>query len=149
MKISQKTRISLLFYKYISGPLTDGFVNLCQCFFVWLDKITGNEVQPISAEEELREYRKQNVLNRENVPEGLRDLVPLAEMWGIGDDAIRGEIVDAATDEDKRNLAVAMDGKLAVVDKWLDEFPEGSLTDEAAAFMYLAEAIEELGLKIS
>ncbi len=41
-----------------------------------------------------------------------------------------------------------MDGKLVIVDQWLESFSEGHMSNEAEAFMYLAEAIEELGLKI-
>ena len=148
MKLPWTTRISLFFYRYITGPLTDGFVNLGQRIFIWLDKITGKEIPPISEEEELLEHRRQTNLKKDNVPEELQHLVSLAAMWGIGDDAIRGDIVAAATDEDKQTLIAAMDGKLVFVDKWLESFAEGSMTDEAAAFMYLAAAIEELGLDV-
>ena len=43
---------------------------------------------------------------------------------------------------------VALTGKLGAIDRWIDSFPEGTMSDEAAAFMYLGEAIEELGLDI-
>jgi hypothetical protein len=51
------------------------------------------------------------------VPADLRDLLPLAQRWGIGDD------VDRA---------------------WLDTFKPGTMTDEAAAFMYAQLAIEDM-----
>jgi hypothetical protein len=37
-----------------------------------------------------------------------------------------------------------MDGKAAAVQRWLDSFAPEKLTDEAAAFMYLAEGVEEI-----
>lgn len=148
MKINWKIKLSLFIYKYVTGPLTAGIVNLFQCLFVWLDKVTGNEVSPISDEEALQEYRDHTRLTKDDVPDEFKDLIPLAIKWGIGDDAIRGDVVEAATESDKLELESALSGKLAAIDKWIQSFPEDSMTDEAAAFMYLAEAVEELEMDI-
>ena len=82
------------------------------------------------------------------MPGEFRDLVPLAIKWGIGDDAIRGDVTEAATEADKLELVSALTGKLGAIDRWVDSFPEGAMTDEAAAFMYMGEAVDELGLDI-
>lgn len=148
MKITWTMRLSLLVDKYLTGPLLKGTVSFFQFLFVWLDKLTGNEISAISDEEALQEYRDRTVLSMKNVPDEFRDLVPLALKWGIGDDALRGDVTDAATDADKLELVSALTGKLGAINRWIDSFPEDAMTDEAAAFMYMGEAIEEIGLDI-
>ena len=148
MKIDWTTRLSLLFYKYVTGPLSNFIVLLFHNFFVLLDKITGNEHPGTTDEEALQEYRKKMNLEAANVPAEFRGLLPLAVTWGIGDDAIRGDVVEAATEADKRNLELALNGKLGAIDRWITSFPEVSMSREAEAFMYLCEAVEELGLNI-
>lgn len=88
-------------------------------------------------------------LDENNVPADLRDIFPIAKKWGIGDDAIRGDVTMAATEEDKFELIYTLNGKLYLIDKWLESFSdEEPMSDEAAAFMYLAEAVDELGLDV-
>ncbi|MES9977139.1 MAG: hypothetical protein ABW107_00135 [Candidatus Thiodiazotropha sp. 6PLUC5] len=148
MKVGWKTRIYFYTYKYVTGPLLDNIVNLFQGFFILLDKATGNEVPPISDTEALREYRNRTNLLVNNVPTEFQALLPLAIKWGIGDDAIRGEVTEAATEIEKLELASSLSGKLGAIDKWIDSFPEDLLSDDAAAFMFMIEAVEELGLDI-
>lgn len=148
MEIGWRTRLSLFIYRYVTGPITAGIVNLFQLIFILIDKATGNEVSPISEAEELQAYRNATKLSIDNVPDALKDLLPLAEKWGIGDDAIRGDVVNTASSSDKRELESNLAGRLAAIDSWIESFPEGAMTDEAAAFMYLGEAVEELGLNI-
>lgn len=134
--------------KYFIAPLSNGIVNFFQFIFVWLDKISGNEEQPSSAKDELREYRNNTTLSADNIPNELKSLLPLAVKWGIGDDAVRGDATDAATSSDKQELVSALTGKLSRIDEWIGSFPEGSMPDEAAAFMYMGEAIDEMDLRI-
>lgn len=148
VKISWNMRLCLLVDKYVTGPLLGGIVNIFQFLFVWLDKLSGNETPPVSDGEELQEYRNSATLSIDNVPDEFREFFHLALKWGIGDDAIRGEVVDSATETDKQELIAALTGQLCSIDRWIDSFPEGSMTDEAAAFMYLGEAIEEVRLDI-
>ncbi|MET0121271.1 MAG: hypothetical protein ABW124_09530 [Candidatus Thiodiazotropha sp. 6PLUC9] len=148
MKVGWKTRIYFYTYKYVTGPLLDNIVNLFQGFFILLDKATGNEIPPISDTEALREYRNRTNLLVNNVPTEFQALLPLAIKWGIGDDAIRGEVTEAATEIEKLELASSLSGKLGAIDKWIDSFPEDLMSDEAAAFMFMIEAVEELGLDI-
>lgn len=148
MKITWKMRLSLLIDRYVTAPLLKGIVNLFQFFFVWLDKITGNEIPSISDEEALQEYRNRTMLLVNNVPDEFKDLLPLARKWGVGDDAIRGDVTEAATEAEKQELVSTLTGKLGAIDRWIDSFPEGMMSDEAAAFMYMGEAIDELGLDI-
>jgi hypothetical protein len=86
-------------------------------------------------------------LNPARVPAELRAVLPFAERWGIGDDAIREGALDAATDEEKSEFAAAVNPYNARITKWLDSFPQGSdMSDEAAAFMFMQSALDELGV---
>jgi hypothetical protein len=148
MKIRWKTRVSFYSYKYATGPLIDIIVSFFQGFFVLFDKITENEAPPLSKEEALQEYRNRTNLSVNNLPVEFQSLLPLAIKWGIGDDAIREDVTKAATEIEIHQLISALDGKLGAIDRWIDSFPEDSISDEAAAFMYMSQAIEELGLDV-
>lgn len=147
IRLGWKTRLGLFVYTYLIGPLTDAIVALFQFIFVTVDKLLGRESEPVDSVTELREARAIR-LDANAVPPALQTLVPLATYWGIGDDAIRGDAVDAASAAEKQALVDALKGKVAAIDAWIDGFAEGELSDEAAAFMYLLEAVEEMGLEV-
>lgn len=83
-------------------------------------------------------------LNPEQVPEDLRHLVPLAEKWGIGDDADRSAKVESATPAERSELRAAITPVSSSITTWLDSFGKGPMSDEAAAFMYMQLALEEM-----
>lgn len=83
-------------------------------------------------------------LNPEQVPEDLRHLVPLAEKWGIGDDVDRNAKVERATPEERSELRAAITPVASRITTWLDSFGQGAMSDEAAAFMYMQLALEEM-----
>lgn len=83
-------------------------------------------------------------LNANNIPEDLRHLVPLAERWGIGDDVDRNAAVDRATPVERAELERALAPSDARITAWLDSFRQQPMTDEAAAFMYMQLALEEM-----
>ena len=83
-------------------------------------------------------------LTVDNVPEDLRHLVPLAERWGIGDDVDRNAAVDRATPAERAELERAIASSDARITAWLDSFRQQPMTDEAAAFMYMQLALEEM-----
>src|SRR5687768_11700700 len=77
-------------------------------------------------------------INEQRVPENLRDLVPLAEKWGIGDDVIRSDCEDKATEEERGELRDALHGRTAEVEAWLDSSPAGLLpNEEAGSFLFM------------
>jgi len=78
------------------------------------------------------------------VPADLRDLVPLAQRWGIGDDGVRFERVRKATEAERSELRAAFGPRQARVTEWLDSFGQGPMPEEAAAFMFTQLAIEEM-----
>jgi len=84
-------------------------------------------------------------LDPRKVPTELRDLVPLAEIWGIGDDIIRFDFVEKASEVEMRALMTGLEGRTQAVQAWLGSQPQGGeLSEEAAAFMYMLSALDEL-----
>ena len=65
-----------------------------------------------------------------NVPEDLRDLIPIAEAWGIGDDVIRGDHGESASPEQKERFKAALTGNNGVTYKPGEE-TDGVSYDEA------------------
>jgi hypothetical protein len=82
------------------------------------------------------------------VPPDLRHLIPLAEKWGIGDDIIRNDLIDQASSSEKRELHDALYGPFERITEWLT-LADRPLSDEAEAFMYLQEALDEMGFFIA
>ena len=79
------------------------------------------------------------------IPAELRHLAPLASVWGIGDDVDRGTKVDGSTPAERTALREAVLPHDARITAWLDSFGQGNvMPDEAAAFMYMRLAIEEM-----
>jgi hypothetical protein len=59
------------------------------------------------------------VLDPSRVPESLRPLIPLAEHWGIADDAIRDDLFQSASASDLEHLRIALCSHDAPLDEWL------------------------------
>ena len=84
-------------------------------------------------------------LDAAKVPENLRPLVPLAARWGIGDDLERADALAKSTEQERAELRGAVAAHGGEITAWLDSFGRGAtMTDEAAAFMYMQLAVEEL-----
>lgn len=83
-------------------------------------------------------------LDPTQVPEGLRHLVPLAEQWGIGDDVERMEAIERSSPAARDALASALAPHHAEITAWLDSSDPAAMSDEAAAFMYMQLALEEM-----
>jgi hypothetical protein len=83
-------------------------------------------------------------MNPARVPEHLRDLLPLARKWGIGDDIIRDDLREKASAEEKNELEQAVSGRERSVFDWLDSLDPASMSREAAAFMFMMSALEEI-----
>jgi hypothetical protein len=83
-------------------------------------------------------------LDPNRVPTELRDLIPLAEKWGISDDIIRSDVLEKASDDERRDLVEALKPRYSQINDWLATLSEqDQITEPMAAFMYLAEAAEE------
>jgi hypothetical protein len=81
-------------------------------------------------------------LNSANVPEKLRQWIPLAERWGIGDDLIRDDCVEKATPEELQKLLSFQNIDDAVFVEWLTgaESHSPKPTEEYLAFTCLSMA---------
>ena len=62
----------------------------------------------------------------------------------ILDDYCRPHLIKRLTKKQRAQLIRAVDRHATAIQEWLDTFPEGKMTDEAAAFLYLAEGVEEI-----
>jgi len=83
-------------------------------------------------------------LDPTQVPESLRHLVPLAREWGIGDDVERMEYIERSSAADREDLVTAIAPHHSEITAWLDSFGTRAMSDEAAAFMYMQLALEEM-----
>ena len=83
-------------------------------------------------------------LDPEQVPEPLRSLIPFAQVWGIGDDVERSTFIAQSPSADRETLRRAIAPHQARITVWLDSFGTNPLSDEAAAFMYMQLAVEEM-----
>lgn len=111
----------------------------------------GEGVLPTGVEKQQNELRTESPpivkIAPEKVPEHLRDLIPMAEKWGIGDDDVRLDFADKATEAEKNAFRDALRGRTAQVTEWLDSFEEPlGMTEEAGYFMYMLLALDESGL---
>jgi tetratricopeptide (TPR) repeat protein len=89
--------------------------------------------------------RKAIRIARSRVPAPLRPLIPLARKWGIGDDADRGLLTRRMTRAERTELRKGLPVRVRrEIDRWLGTFTPVSMTGEAAAFLYLLEAYEEV-----
>ncbi len=123
----------------------------------WFESYLLDEVKQIQLEErdkssidfeldqEMDQFRLKKIDARK-VPSDLRSLIPVALEWGIGDDAARGSLVNRASTGQKRQLRRLLPVNVRRrINDWLNLFTDGAvMTDEAACFMYLLEAYEEV-----
>ena len=87
------------------------------------------------------------LLDPAKVPADLRGLVPLAQHWGICDDAIREAMQDAESQAHKDAMADAVNPHNTAITAWLDSLPAGEpMSEEAAAFMYMQLGLSEMAL---
>jgi hypothetical protein len=94
--------------------------------------------------EDSPELSSSDLLDPTQVPESLRHLVPMATRWGIGDDSERMEFIERSSAADREALARALAPYHADITAWLDSSGAGAMSDEAAAFMYMQLALEEM-----
>jgi hypothetical protein len=82
------------------------------------------------------------------IPPNLRDLIPLAKKWGVGDDWIRSELVRRASVGELRELLEKVPPRAEEIHAYLESLGMPStanpMSDEAARMMYLMEASREV-----
>ncbi len=85
-------------------------------------------------------------INPIGVPKQLQSFLPLAAKFGIGDDGDRYEVASADPDEEKRQLREVYYSRSEEIDQWIDSFGVEPMSDEAASFMYMLLAADELNV---
>lgn len=78
------------------------------------------------------------------VPPRFHELSSWATRLGVGDDPCRAMVAEALTDTERRRVVQAVDPRADEIQRWIDTFNPGSLSAEAAAFMYLLLCVEEI-----
>jgi tetratricopeptide (TPR) repeat protein len=115
----------------------------------WQVRMQVEGLKPLAIEPALlNEHRNAIRIDPDKVPAPLRDLIPLALEWGVGDDGSRAYLTDRATGKKKAALRKALPLKRrAEIQAWLDSLgPDGVASPEAGAFTYLLEALDEMGI---
>ncbi len=110
---------------------------------------SGQGEWELSTAEELRrrhgldaEAHRQIKLNPERVPENLRHLIPLAEVWAENDDLIRDDMVARAPADARARLLKAVQEAEDELDAWLagPEAANPSPSPEYCAFTTMVMA---------
>ncbi len=91
------------------------------------------------------ENRPRIVVNPEEVPPHLRDLIPNVERWAISCDITRRDYFEKTPEEDIRAFARAVAPRSGEINEWLDTFPKDARRWPKAAieFLSLLTAISE------
>lgn len=90
-------------------------------------------------------WKNSRGLRPAKVPSGLRELVPLAERWGIRNGLARAVRRLTSTPDETRELMTALDSHQEEIDEWLDGLDPFVAPDaEKAAFLYMSKANAEI-----
>ena len=84
-------------------------------------------------------------INPSLLPADLWDLVPLIEMWAVGDDLERQELLEEASPEELDQLVKTVGPLMDRINEYLDSFAWDEVPEEAALVGRLAEAVAQLG----
>lgn len=81
----------------------------------------------------------------DEVPINLRDLFPFAKKWGVGDDGDRGDLIEAASNEELDELRKAVGPRMDEIAQWVTNISEDEIrkSDTAGLFLHLMDAFEE------
>jgi hypothetical protein len=85
------------------------------------------------------------VVNKDDVPEALRPLIPYAERWAIPCDVTRGDYFDQQPEEEIAAFWHELLPHVEAINEWLNSLPQDvSVWSEAAVhFVYLLKAHSE------
>lgn len=83
----------------------------------------------------------------DHVPEELRDLIPLARRYGVGDDPCRAHFVRRTPARERAAALRLTAPRLDAIQTWVSRFRPELLPPEAAAFFWLLEALEEMRVR--
>jgi hypothetical protein len=84
------------------------------------------------------ENRPVIVVNRDEVPPHLQDLIPYVERWAISCDVTRCDYFEKTPEEDIRAFARAVAPRSDEINDWLDTFPKDAKLWPMAAIYFLS-----------
>ena len=135
--------------------LMNGFIRARNFMWSWLsdeaerirNSLTRGRKQRVAKAEtdECEAFSRalQKDFRRSQVPASLRPLAAAAARYGIGDDGCRPLLMKRIPKAQKTKLVATANRLANKVHAWLDTFPSGQMSVEAAAFMYLMNGLEE------
>jgi hypothetical protein len=85
------------------------------------------------------------LVDGQRLPTDIQQLVPLIELWAVGDDVERQGLLEAASPEELEQLVRTVGPLLGRINEYLDSFAWDEVPEEAALVGRLAEAVAELG----
>jgi hypothetical protein len=105
----------------------------------------------LTVEEVRRRYRLAGIkaepvdFDENDVPDSLKHLIPLARVWGIGDDVLREDMVEAADPAALKELKSAISSVKQDLRTWLSSPPEvARLSPAYLAFTNLRMVADEV-----
>ena len=117
-----------------------GLISLILSISWLLDRFDRKRLQPTSPE---RDPQLDIELQPDDVPEELRDVVPIARKFGVGCDGLRMEVIEAASPQELSELRDLMERHWFVIQKWLD-YTKHPQPDWLVPIMYARIASEEI-----
>ena len=87
------------------------------------------------------------VINKENIPNGLRHLIPLLKKYCVADDMDRTRLAEGMSKKKKLLLIEAVDRHMDEINLYLSSFEEYPLSEEAVMIGRLAELVSELKIE--
>ncbi|MCG8409519.1 MAG: hypothetical protein MI923_30305 [Phycisphaerales bacterium] len=117
-----------------------GLVGLLLSSSWLLDRLGRKAVEPTPPE---RDPQLDIELRPEDVPEELRDVVPVARKFGVGCDGLRMEVIEAASQEELSELRDLMERHWFIIQKWID-YTKHPIPDWLVPIMYARIAAEEI-----
>lgn len=94
---------------------------------------------------DLRRARRE-AIDRNNVPDAFRPILPLARRWGIGDDSLRAFAVSKLTPAERETFRRELPPRVRkAIHGWLGTLKAGvEMPSGAGRFLYLLEAFDEI-----
>jgi hypothetical protein len=87
---------------------------------------------------------KREKIFAKNIPENLRQLIPLLKKWCIADDSEREQLMEETSEKQKLKLLTVVNPYITGINEFLDSFGDEPLSHEAILLGNLAELVSEL-----
>ena len=115
-----------------------------------IQKITISEPKPLTKPISSRYVENPNVkFNLENLPEGIRLLIPYAKKWAIGDDEERVAFEESLTFDEKKDFIDTVSPMIDEIEEYCSKYREIiPIPDDVVLLDMMMEAFSEVGCEI-